>query len=149
MMVIKYIWVVLRKAFFLLVWHSILVIFNKKLAPNCCARPTMQGPIWKHSAAFHRKWQRRWFCLQNQVLYWFKKPDVTFVCQVVLLTLQKPFPSGCLFLVGVILSETSKPKNSFAIITKGKTYCLYTKTEKEKVDWMNAIEQGYLGILSL
>lgn len=51
-------------------------------------------------------------------------------------------PVGCIDITGILITEMEKPKFSFALITRGKTYHLYCKTEHEKVQWVSAIESG-------
>eukprot|EP00727_Mastigamoeba_balamuthi_P012508 m51a1_g7880 hypothetical protein (870) ;mRNA; f:40748-46314 len=94
--------------------------------PSCCA-PEFEGLVYKKSNAFHKQWQARWMCLWRETLFYFKHKD-------------DPAPVGCIDLNGVLLTETQKPKNSFAIITRGKTYHFYLKTEQDKAAWMNAID---------
>lgn len=99
------------------------------LRPNTCERPAFEGLVYKHSPAFHKQWQPRWMVLGRECILYFKKKD-------------DPLPVGCIDLCGILLTDTKKPKNSFAIITRGRTYHLYTKTDKEKLAWLSAIDKA-------
>lgn len=99
------------------------------IRPNTCDHPVFEGPVWKHSTAFHKSWQSRWMCLSVEILFYFHNKD-------------DPLPAGCIDLHGVILTDTPKPKNSFSIVTRGKPYAFYCKTPQEKLAWMGAIDQA-------
>lgn len=92
---------------------------------------TMEGPLSKWTNMVHG-WQYRWFKLENEALVYYTSRD----------KMLKGQQRGCMTLKGAIVGIDGENNSLFTLTGDGKVFHLQGRDEKERNQWLRALEAG-------
>ncbi|KAI9299629.1 hypothetical protein BJ944DRAFT_172117, partial [Cunninghamella echinulata] len=92
--------------------------------------PTQEGWLYKKSDKFNKRWNKRWFVLKNQHLYYFANPS-------------NPRVKGIIYLNGYrIQSDPNLYPGKYcfkAVHEKERTYLFYIDQEEQMRSWVRSL----------